>query len=121
MIRIAILGASGFVGAELLRLCAQHPQLRPAKLFGSSQAGQRLDAVHPHLALAYPDAMANSYAPEILDEGIDLVFAALPHGQSQAIAGDIIGAYPSRLGADFRLESAVESRPGTGSRTRLRT
>ncbi|HEX6376056.1 MAG TPA: N-acetyl-gamma-glutamyl-phosphate reductase [Allosphingosinicella sp.] len=107
MIRVAILGASGFVGAELLRLCAQHPRLRPAKLFGSSQAGQSLGAVHPQLALAYPEARVNSYSPAALD-GIDLVFAALPHGQSQAVAPDILArAIPLvDLGADFRLDSA---------------
>ena len=41
MIRTAILGASGYVGGELLRLCAGHPDLRPARLFGDSKAGQR--------------------------------------------------------------------------------
>ena len=56
MIDVAILGASGFVGAELLRLCAGHPELRPARLFGDSQAGRRSATVHPHLAPAYPDA-----------------------------------------------------------------
>jgi N-acetyl-gamma-glutamyl-phosphate reductase len=108
MIRVAVLGASGFVGAELLRLCAQHPRLRPAKLFGSSRAGERLDDVHPHLALAYPDAVVNSYAPEALDDGVDLVFAALPHGQSQAVARDVIerGIPFVDLGADFRLDTA---------------
>jgi N-acetyl-gamma-glutamyl-phosphate reductase len=108
MIRVAIFGASGFVGAELLRLCAQHPRLRPVKLFGSSQAGQPLELVHPHLALAYPGAVVNSYAPEALDEGVDLVFAALPHGHSQAVAPDMIdrGIPFVDLGADFRLDSA---------------
>src|SRR5688572_5556346 len=103
MIRVAILGASGFVGAELLRLCAQHPALRPAKLFGSSQAGQKLDRIHPHLTLAYPDTTVNSYAPEALDEGVDLVFAALPHGHSQAVARDVVArSIPFvDLGADF--------------------
>jgi len=107
MIRTAILGASGFVGAELLRLCAQHPELRPVKLFGSSQAGQCLDSVHPHLALAYPDAVVNSYAATELDDGIELVFAALPHGHSQAVAPDVIErSIPFvDLGADFRLDS----------------
>ena len=112
MIRVAILGASGFVGAELLRLCAQHPRLRPARLFGSSQAGQKLGSVHPHLALAYPDALVNSYAPEALDEGVDLVFAALPHGQSQAIASEIIARNIPfvDLGADFRLNDPGDYR-----------
>ncbi|TMJ14785.1 MAG: N-acetyl-gamma-glutamyl-phosphate reductase [Alphaproteobacteria bacterium] len=109
MIRTAILGASGFVGAELLRLCAAHPDLQPVRLFGDSQAGQSLDAVHPHLALAYPGAKVERYAPELLD-GIDLVFAALPHGHSQAIAPDLIARdIPFvDLGADFRLSDADE-------------
>jgi N-acetyl-gamma-glutamyl-phosphate reductase len=109
MIRVAILGASGFVGAELLRLCAQHPQLRPVKLFGSSRAGEDLESVHPQLALAYPRAMVNNYAPEAL-AGVDLVFAALPHGQSQAVAPEIIAAQIPfvDLGADFRLDEAAD-------------
>lgn len=109
MIRVAILGASGFVGAELLRLCAQHPRLRPTALFGSSQAGQDLASVHPHLALAYPQAVVNSYAAEALD-GVDLVFAALPHGHSQALASEIIarGLPFVDLGADFRLDTAAQ-------------
>lgn len=109
MIRTAILGASGFVGAELLRLCAAHPAFAPTRLFGDSQAGQPLAAVHPHLALAYPDAAVTRFSPDLLD-GIDLVFAALPHGHSQAVAGEIIarGAAFVDLGADFRLDDAGE-------------
>ena len=108
MIDVAILGASGFVGAELLRLCAIHPQLRPAKLFGDSQAGLELAAVHPHLALAYPGLAIETFAPEAL-EGIGLAFAALPHGQSQQLAAEIIGRdIPFvDLGADFRLDDAA--------------
>jgi N-acetyl-gamma-glutamyl-phosphate reductase len=108
MIDVAILGASGFVGAELLRLCAGHAALRPARLFGDSQAGAALGEVHPHLAPAYPDTMVERFAPEKLD-GIGLVFAALPHGQSQAIAGEVIarGIPFVDLGADFRLNDAA--------------
>jgi N-acetyl-gamma-glutamyl-phosphate reductase len=105
---VAILGASGFVGAELLRLCADHPVLRPARLFGDSQAGAALADVHPHLALAYPEIQVERYAPEALD-GIGLVFAALPHGQSQAVAAEIIARNIPLvdLGADFRLNDAA--------------
>lgn len=108
MTQVAILGASGFVGGELLRLCAAHPQLHPARLFGDSQAGAGLGQVHPHLALAYPDARMERFSPEALD-GIELVFAALPHGQSQAIAPEILGrGIPFvDLGADFRLRDAA--------------
>lgn len=104
MIDVAILGASGFVGAELLRLCAAHPQLRPARLFGDSQAGMPLGDVHPHLALGYPDARVERFTADAL-YGAGLVFAALPHGHSQAIAPDIIARNIPfvDLGADFRL------------------
>jgi N-acetyl-gamma-glutamyl-phosphate reductase len=106
-VRVAILGASGFVGGELLRLCAAHPHLRPAKLFGDSQSGQFVADVHPHLALAYRQAKIDRWSEEALD-GIDLVFAALPHGQTQAIAPAILGrGIPFvDLGADFRLSTA---------------
>jgi N-acetyl-gamma-glutamyl-phosphate reductase len=105
MIDVAILGASGFVGAELLRLCAGHPGLRAAKLFGDSQAGAAVADVHPHLAPAYAGARIERYAPAAL-AGAGLVFAALPHGQSQALAPEIIarGIPFVDLGADFRLE-----------------
>jgi N-acetyl-gamma-glutamyl-phosphate reductase len=108
MIEIAILGASGFVGAELLRLCAGHPDLRPVRLFGDSQAGLALGEVHPHLASACPGLVIERFEPAALD-GIGLVFAALPHGQSQAIAPDIIarGIKFVDLGADFRLNDAA--------------
>jgi N-acetyl-gamma-glutamyl-phosphate reductase len=109
MIRVAVLGASGFVGAELLRLCAVHPALRPARLFGDSQAGSALASVHPQLAGTYGELAVERFAPEALD-GIDLVFAALPHGQSQAIAPIILDRdIPFvDLGADFRLDDAGE-------------
>jgi N-acetyl-gamma-glutamyl-phosphate reductase len=108
MIDTAILGASGFVGAELLRLCAGHPALRPARLFGDSQAGMALGDVHPHLALAYEGAKVERFAPAALD-GVALVFAALPHGQSQELAPEIIarGIKFVDLGADFRLDDAA--------------
>jgi len=107
MIRTAILGASGYVGGELLRLIAAHPQLRAAKLFGDSKAGQALGAVHPHLAPAYPNVAIEKFEGKL--DGIDLVFAALPHGTSQEVAPAILDAgIPFvDLGADFRLDDAA--------------
>jgi len=108
MIRTAILGASGYVGGELLRLLVAHPELTPAKLFGDSKAGQPLGAVHPHLALGYPDAVVERFGDDSLD-GVDLVFAALPHGHSQRLAATILdrGIPFVDLGADFRLDDAA--------------
>jgi N-acetyl-gamma-glutamyl-phosphate reductase len=104
MVRTFILGVSGFVGGELLRLCAGHPQLRPAGFFGDSHAGKRIDEVHPHLALAYPGSLVETFDEAALDSA-DLVFAALPHGVSQAVAPAILkrGIPFVDLGADFRL------------------
>ena len=106
-VSVAILGASGFVGAELLRLCAQHPDLTPARLFGDSQAGLGLGEVHPHLALAYPNLIVERLGSVAL-QGIDLVFAALPHGHSQKVARQLVeaGIPLVDLGADFRLDDA---------------
>ena len=105
----AILGASGFVGTELLRLLDAHPHIYASCLFGDSQAGQKLAAVHPHLALAYPDAEVERFEPGAL-EGVDVVFAALPHGQSQLLAAGILerGIAFVDLGADFRLSDPAE-------------
>jgi N-acetyl-gamma-glutamyl-phosphate reductase len=108
-IRVAIFGASGFVGAELLRLCAAHPALEPARLFGDSQTGKTVAEVHPHLAPAYPSLVLEKYEPSRLDD-IELVFAALPHGHSQQVAPEILRRdLPFvDLGADFRLDDPAE-------------
>ncbi|MFL6763883.1 MAG: N-acetyl-gamma-glutamyl-phosphate reductase [Sphingomicrobium sp.] len=106
MIRTAIFGASGYVGGELLRLIAAHPELVATKLFGERKAGQKLGSVHPHLAAAYPDAAVERFDGTL--EGIDLAFAALPHGHSQRLAASILdlGIPFVDLGADFRLNDA---------------
>ncbi len=107
MIRTAILGASGYVGGELLRLIAAHPELAPAKLYGESKAGQTLGAAHPHLGAAFPDMVIEKFDSSL--DGIDLVFAALPHGHSQRVAASILdrGIPFVDLGADFRLDNAA--------------
>jgi N-acetyl-gamma-glutamyl-phosphate reductase len=107
MIRTAILGASGYVGGELLRLIAAHPELTATRMFGESKAGQALGAVHPHLVAAYPDTLVEKFDGGL--DGIDLVFAALPHGHSQRIAQEILGKDIRfvDLGADFRLDDAA--------------
>jgi N-acetyl-gamma-glutamyl-phosphate reductase len=103
-VRVAIFGSSGFVGAELLRLCAGHSALRPTRLFGDSAAGKSIGEVHPQLAAAYPGITVERFGEDGLDD-IDLVFAALPHGESQKLARTIVerGIRFVDLGADFRL------------------
>jgi len=107
MIRTAILGASGYVGGELLRLIAAHPQLAVAKLYGESKVGQPIAAVHPHLGAAFPGSAFEKFDGDL--DRIDLVFAALPHGHSQRLAGQVLdsGIPFVDLGADFRLDDAA--------------
>ncbi|MBB4268173.1 N-acetyl-gamma-glutamyl-phosphate reductase [Roseospira visakhapatnamensis] len=106
-IRIAILGASGYTGAELVRLLHGHPNTDVVVLTADRRAGQPLAAVFPHLAhLHLPDLVA---IEDVTDwSGVDLVFCALPHATTQAV----IEALPERLrvvdlSADFRLEDTA--------------
>jgi N-acetyl-gamma-glutamyl-phosphate reductase len=104
-IRVAVAGASGYAGGELLRLIAGHPELDLVAATAHSQAGAPVAAVHPQLAgleltLGATDAATLSDA--------DLVFLALPHGQSAALAAQLPDAVKVvDLGADFRLKDAA--------------
>ena len=99
---IAILGASGYTGAELVRLIATHPHLRIAALSADRKAGQQMADVFPHLR--HLDLPVLVKMEEIDFSGIDLVFAALPHGLSQALVRDLPESVKVvDLGADFRL------------------
>jgi N-acetyl-gamma-glutamyl-phosphate reductase len=104
MVSIGIVGGSGFTGAELLRLCATHPDLTVEWATGDSQAGTPVAALYPSLTAAYPDLVFTEYAPQAVD-GLDLVFCALPHGASQAIVPELRTRVKHivDLAADFRL------------------
>ena len=105
--RIGIIGASGFTGAELLRLLAAHPGFDVAFATGDSQAGNRAADLYPSLAAAYGDLVFAEWSPSLLD-GADLVFLGLPHGASQAIVPSLVdrGVKIVDLAADFRLTDA---------------
>ncbi|AJE46292.1 N-acetyl-gamma-glutamyl-phosphate reductase [Celeribacter indicus] len=100
--KIAILGASGYTGAELVRLIATHPEMEIVALSGDRKAGMAMAEVYPHLR--HMDLPELCRIEEIDVAGVDLVFCALPHATSQAV----IGALPAEvkvvdLSADFRL------------------
>lgn len=101
-IRVAVAGASGYAGGELLRLIAGHPELDLVAATGRSQVGATLSAVHPQLVtLAGMPLTATD--PAALGDA-DLVFLALPHGESAAIAAALPDDVPVvDLGADHRL------------------
>jgi N-acetyl-gamma-glutamyl-phosphate reductase len=105
--RAAVVGGSGYTGAELLRLLADHPDIEVVSVTAESNVGSAVAEQFPSLAAAYPRLV---YAPLATDElaGLDVVFLALPHGQSQAMAADLVDAvgHVVDLGADFRLPQA---------------
>jgi N-acetyl-gamma-glutamyl-phosphate reductase len=104
-IRVAVAGASGYAGGELLRLIAGHPHFDLAVATGQSQAGAPLGAVHPHLT-TLADHVLTATDPAALAD-TDLVFLALPHGESAAVAGQLpAGTKIVDLGADHRLADA---------------
>ncbi|MEM9097187.1 MAG: N-acetyl-gamma-glutamyl-phosphate reductase [Pseudomonadota bacterium] len=99
---IAILGASGYTGAELVRLIATHPEMRVSRLTADRKAGMRMGDVFPHLGhLNLPDLVK---IDDLDLTGVDLVFCALPHATTQ----EVIAKLPENmmvvdLSADFRL------------------
>ncbi|MGE5286944.1 MAG: N-acetyl-gamma-glutamyl-phosphate reductase [Micromonosporaceae bacterium] len=102
---VAVAGASGYAGGELLRLLASHPGMTLGPVTASSHAGEQVTALHPHL----PQLAGRTFEPTDPQRlaRADLVFLALPHGQSAAIASQL----PPHvkvidLGADFRLADA---------------
>ena len=101
-VRIAILGASGYTGVELLRLLANHPNADIAALTADRQAGKEIAEIYPHLARL--DLPRLGRIEDVDWSGIDVVFCALPHGTTQeVIAGLPASVKVVDLSADFRL------------------
>ena len=111
--KIAILGASGYTGAELVRLIASHPNMRIAALTADRKAGQEMGAVFPHLA--HLDLPVLSRIEDVDFSGIDLAFCALPHGVTHGLVRNL----PDHvklvdLSADFRLRDGEAYRKWYG-------
>ena len=107
MIRVGIIGASGYTGAELLRLCAQHPEFEVAVATGDTQAGTRAAALYPSLSGRYPHLVFEEF-DAAKAEGLDLVFLGLPHEASMALAPQLVGKVGCvvDLSAAYRLKDA---------------
>lgn len=104
MFSVGIIGASGFTGAELLRLCAQHPEFDVVYATGDSQAGTLASALYPSLAVAYPNLVFEVFD---IDRALscDVVFLGLPHEASLEIVPQLFGKVRLviDLSAAFRL------------------
>lgn len=106
---VGVIGASGYMGAEVLRLCAGHPSFDVRVATADSKAGVRAADLYPSLSAAYPELafapLEPAGAADLVD-GLELVFLALPHGVAQAVVPSLLGRVGTviDLSADFRLK-----------------
>ncbi len=105
--RVAVIGASGYTGAELLRIIAQHPSFDLVYATGDTQAGTLASSLYPSLTAAYPDLVFEEFDPSRV-EGVDAVFLGLPHEASMALAPLLVGnvGVVVDLSAAYRLKDA---------------
>ena len=108
MLRVAVAGASGYMGAELLRLLSVHPKLQLTVVTSERLSGERLDRVFPHLR-GLSDLVFEELKAERLADEADLVFLALPHMESQQAVPVLrgLGRKVIDLSADYRLKDAA--------------
>lgn len=107
MKRVGIIGASGFTGAELLRIIGGHPSMEVVVATGDTQAGTPAAELYPSLAARYGGLVFEAYDLARFD-GLDAVFLGLPHGKAQEVVPDLrarVGVVVD-LSADFRLKDA---------------
>ncbi len=107
MIKAGIVGATGYAGAELARLLCTHPEARLVAASSVSFEGKKLSDVYPNL-FGVCDILLEDEDAVVAKS--DVVFASLPHGLSEALAGKCVAAGKKLidLGADFRLDSEEE-------------
>jgi N-acetyl-gamma-glutamyl-phosphate reductase len=105
--RVGVVGATGYAGSEVLRLCASHPELDVVLATGETNAGKTVAEHVPALAAAYP-SMEFKATKTVLTSDVEVVFLALPHGQSQKLVPQLIARelMVVDLGADFRLRES---------------
>lgn len=110
MIRAGIIGSTGYTGVELLRLLAGHPEVEITYATTESYAGQNLSHVYPHLNGTVHNLVGEAFDLGQATELCDVVFIALPHGHTPAIATPLLAAGKKiiDLGADLRLKNAAD-------------
>ena len=107
MVRVGIIGASGYTGAELLRLCAQHPEEEVVCATGDSQAGTLASVLYPSLAAVYPNLVFEEFSADRF-AGLDAVFLGVPHEAALEIAPQLVGkvGVVIDLSAAYRLKDS---------------
>ena len=104
---VAVVGAAGYAGGELLRLLYQHPEVREVVASSRSRGGTPVADAHPALATV-TDARFSGAEPGEIARGRDAVFLSLEHGESSRVAGEVFAARPGLvvdLAADFRVRN----------------
>jgi N-acetyl-gamma-glutamyl-phosphate reductase len=105
--KIGVIGASGYAGGELLRLLATHPEFEPCCITAHSNAGELITSVHPHLT-SYTGMNFSAFKASDFD-CCELIFLALPHGESAAVIASVNPKVKIvDLGADYRLEDGAK-------------
>lgn len=104
--KVAVLGASGYTGSELMRFLLVHPKVEVVHLTAEKHAGKRISEVFPHLR-GFLDLELKPLRPKSIPKDIDVIFAALPHGTSAEIIKEIYNRDVKiiDLGADFRISN----------------
>jgi N-acetyl-gamma-glutamyl-phosphate reductase common form len=118
-VRVAVLGAAGYAGGELLRLLIGHPEVTEWVATSRSQAGKSVAEAHPALA-ALTEARFDGASPGEAARGADVVFLCLEHGESSRVAGEVFAADPGLvvdLAADFRVRDPALYRRYYGPHT----
>ena len=107
MINVSIVGAAGYSGVELIKLLLNHDEVVITKLFGSSTVGSFIEEIHPSLR-GMISLQVEQFGLEAIKE-IDLLFIAMPSGQSMQVVKDAVGANVKviDIGGDFRLKDAA--------------
>ncbi|MGH8416112.1 MAG: N-acetyl-gamma-glutamyl-phosphate reductase [Pseudomonas sp.] len=109
MVKVGIVGGTGYTGVELLRLLAQHPEAEVVAITSRSEAGLPVADMYPNLRGHY-DGLAFSVPDAKVLGACDVVFFATPHGVAHALAGELLAAGTKviDLSADFRLQDPIE-------------
>ncbi len=115
LLKIGIVGASGYVGGELLRLLVRHPDVEIVSASSKTHSGEKLSRIHPDL-YGFTDLKFEDITPQEMAGKVDLIFLALPHGTSIKYVPELVetGVKIIDMSADFRLKNPELYKPWYG-------
>lgn len=107
--KVSVIGATGYAGAELLRLLHNHPQVQIVHITSESSTGKEITALYPHLEKLYQDTLISMNEIERIADDSDFIFIGLPHGHAMAVGRKLAGSAVRiiDLGADYRFDDTA--------------